>query len=293
VTVLGFGTRELRGGERGPHISEAQAERVLHAVLDAGINFIDTSIDYGVSEERIGRYIAHRRDEYVLASKCGCVIDGAVGEHLHTAANIRKGTERSLRLLRTEQLDILQFHCSLTLEEFERDGALSEVVKLRDEGKVRLIGVSGTLPNLMEQLESGVFDTFQIPYSALQRDHEGVLELARKRGYGTIVRGGAARGAPSDWTRTSTMLPGSTMRDRWETARLDDVLDGMSRMEFTVRFTLSNPGVDTVIVGTKDTDHLRQNVEAALRGPLSPDLLIEAKRRLDSAGCTVERVHIE
>ncbi len=97
ATILGFGAMELRGGGRGPEITEEQAETILNAVLDNGINFIDTSIDYGRSEELIGKYISHRRDEYFLASKCGCVVDGQQGEHVHTAENIRKGVENSLK----------------------------------------------------------------------------------------------------------------------------------------------------------------------------------------------------
>src|SRR5262245_57061813 len=63
VTMLGYGAMELRGVPRGRDVSDAQAETILHAVLDAGINYIDTSIDYGVREERIGRYIGDRRAE--------------------------------------------------------------------------------------------------------------------------------------------------------------------------------------------------------------------------------------
>jgi aryl-alcohol dehydrogenase-like predicted oxidoreductase len=70
VTMLGYGAMELRGAPRARDISEFQAETILNAVLDSGINYIDTSIDYGLSEERIGRYIGHRRDEYYLASTC-------------------------------------------------------------------------------------------------------------------------------------------------------------------------------------------------------------------------------
>jgi aryl-alcohol dehydrogenase-like predicted oxidoreductase len=66
VTTLGYGAMELRGAPRARDISEAQAETILNKVLDAGINYIDTSVDYGVSEERIGRYISHRRAEYYL-----------------------------------------------------------------------------------------------------------------------------------------------------------------------------------------------------------------------------------
>src|SRR5713226_8899512 len=69
VTTLGYGAMELRGAPSGPEVSDEAAEKVLNTVLDAGINFIDTSIDYGRSEELIGRFIAHRRAEYFLASK--------------------------------------------------------------------------------------------------------------------------------------------------------------------------------------------------------------------------------
>jgi aryl-alcohol dehydrogenase-like predicted oxidoreductase len=286
VTTLGYGAMELRGAPNGPEVSDEQAERVLGAVLDAGINVIDTSPDYGRSEDLIGRSIAHRRSEYFLASKCGCVPGGGMGrEHIHTAENIRAGVEQSLRRMRTDYLDLVQFHRSLTQREFEEHGALAELQKMQGEGKVRFIGVSGTLPNLVEQIEMGVFDAFQIPYSALQREHEAVIARASAAGAGIIIRGGAARGTPDDWEgRSYYMLPGTTPRDRWEQARLDELLDGMSRMEFTVRFTLSNPDLDTTIIGTKDAGHLQDNIAAALKGPLPADVVAEAKRRLAAAG---------
>ena len=74
VTTLGYGAMKLRGAPRARDISEAQAETILNKAVNAGINYIDTSIDYGLSEERIGRYISNRRAEYNLASKCGCLV---------------------------------------------------------------------------------------------------------------------------------------------------------------------------------------------------------------------------
>ncbi len=285
VTTLGYGAMELRGAPAGPEVSDHDAEQVLNAVLDAGINFIDTSIDYGRSEELIGRFIAHRRSEYFLASKCGCVPNAPMGaEHIHTAENIRTGVENSLRRMKTDYLDLVQFHRSITRREFEQHGALEAVLALKQEGKVRAIGVSGTLPNLVEQIEMGVFDAFQIPYSALQREHEAVIARASAADVGIIIRGGVARGAPADWRRNYYMLPGTAMRDRWQNARLDDLLGGASRSEFTLRFTLSNPDLDTTIVGTRDLGHLRDNIAAALKGPLPDDVVNEAKRRLAAAG---------
>jgi len=288
ATILGYGAMELRGDARGPALSDREAEQLLNGVLDAGINLIDTSIDYGRSEERIGRFIAHRRNEYFLASKCGCVVGGAQGEHVHTAANVRHGVENSLRLLKTDHLDLVQFHRSLTLEEFRLEGALQELQKLKQEGKVRFLGVSGILPNLVEQIDSGVFDAFQIPYSLLQREHEDVVTRAAHAGAGTLIRGGVARGAPSDWDRTYYMVPSPTLRDRWEQARLDELLGGLTRIELTLRFTLSHPGLHTSIVGTSKLEHLRQNIEAAKRGPLPAELVEKIKRRLDEVGVRSE-----
>src|SRR5688572_5977857 len=103
VTMLGYGAMELRGEPRGRDVTEAQADTILNAALDAGINYLDTSIDYGLSEERIGRYIAHRRSEYYLASKCGCVVGAASAarghrnQHMYTRDNLLAGVEQSLR----------------------------------------------------------------------------------------------------------------------------------------------------------------------------------------------------
>ena len=285
VTTLGYGAMELRGAPSGPAVSDTAAEKVLNAVLDAGINFIDTSIDYGQSEDLIGRFIAHRRREYFLASKCGCVPGAPMGaEHVHTADNIKAGVEQSLRRMKTDYLDLVQFHRSLTRQEFEEHGALDAALALKKAGKVRFLGVSGTLPNLVEQIEMGVFDAFQIPYSALQREHEEIISRAGVAEAGIIIRGGVARGAPSDWQRTYYMLPGSSLRERWEKARLDDLLDGLSPLEFTLRFTLSNHDLDTTIVGTSDVGHLSDNIAAALKGPLPESVMEEAKRRLAEAG---------
>ena len=155
---------------------------------------------------------------------------------------------------------------------------------------MRFIGVSGTLPNLDEQIGMGVFDVFQIPYSALQRDHENAIARASKAGAGVLIRGGVARGAPSDWhSRGYYMISSATMRERCERAGLDELLGGMDRMEFMLRFALTNPDLDTTIVGTRDPAHMRQNIEAALRGPLPEDVMREAMRRLDQAGSHSEQ----
>jgi len=292
VSVLGYGAMELRGPPRGPAIDDAEAGRLLNELLDAGINLIDTSVDYGCSEELIGRYVSGRRDEYFLASKCGCPLSPPPDatppyKHDYSAANVRADVEQSLQRLQTDRLDLVQVHMSPSVEEMDRGGTLEELVRLRDEGKLRFIGMSGILPNLPDHIDMGVFDVFQIPYSALQREHEELISRAASAGAGVLVRGGAARGTAAGdkaWSvQPLSLSDQAPVRDLWEAADLDALLDGMSRHEFILRFTLSHPALSSTIVGTSNPSHLRSNVEIAQRGPLPEDLYAEARRRLAAA----------
>ena len=292
VTKLGYGAMELRGpgAMMGRDLDPGTAGKLLNAVLDAGINFIDTSPDYGASEESIGQHLSGRRREFFLASKCGCPVgdagEGARREHVFTRQNVRAGVEQSLRRMKTDHLDIVQFHASPPRSVLEENEAVEELKDLRREGKIRFLGMSGTLPNLTDHIAMGVFDAFQIPYSALEREHEGAISEAAAAGAGTIIRGGVARGTPDAPEERLSRLPEpfrqtyQQRRDRWEEAKLDDLLDGASRTEFMLRFTITHPGMHTTIVGTANPDHLADNVAAAAKGPLPHDVYEEAKTRL-------------
>jgi aryl-alcohol dehydrogenase-like predicted oxidoreductase len=292
VSTLGYGAMELRGLPHGREIPDADAGALLNAVLDAGINMIDTSIDYGRSEELIGRFLAARRDEYFLASKCGCPLDPDPSwpqpyPHDYTPTNVRAGVEQSLRRLRTDYLDLLQVHMSPPRERLETEQTIATMLALRDAGTIRFLGMSGTIPNLADHIAMGVFDVFQIPYSALQREHEQLVTRAAQAGAGTLIRGGAARGAPAEdkgWGTTPIGTQAGEAERRWRESNVEELLDGMSRMEFTLRFTLSHPDLSSTIVGTASPEHLRSNLEIAAKGPLPPDLYAEAKRRLDTVG---------
>jgi aryl-alcohol dehydrogenase-like predicted oxidoreductase len=284
VTQLGYGAMELRGAPRGPVVDDAQAEQVLRAVVDGGINYIDTSIDYGVSEERIGATLSSRRSEFYLASKCGCAVNPAPGErpdHVFTRENVVAGVEQSLRRLRTDYLDVVQFHASPSPEVLKQQGGLEALQDLQRQGKVRFLGISGTLPNLPEQIRTGVFDVFQIPYSALQPEHEQLISDAAAAGGGTVIRGGVVKGAlAADKDGAAPRGVAVDPREAWDRAHLDDLLEGASRNEFILRYTLSHPDMHTTIVGTANLEHLAANLAAARKGPLAPDVYLEARRRL-------------
>ena len=270
VTRLGYGAAHHRP------MTNDEARVVHAAVLDSGINFIDTSDDYGNSEELIGEYLSPRRSEFLLATKCG-MRPGGVG-HLWTRENILRTLEQSLRRLRADYVDVMQLH-NAGVEECERGGLVDGLQAMRREGKVRWIGASTTMLHLPTLLSWGVFDAFQIPYSALEREHENWITKSAEAGVGIIIRGGVARGEPGE---------GTGRQDRWESferAGLDDLREeGESRSSLLLRYTLTHPHSDTIIVGTTNPAHVAENVQTILRGPLSPDTYREIKRRMDAAG---------
>ena len=277
VTQLGYGSMGLRGprtwGVRV--VSDEEADCFLNAVLDAGINFVDTAPDYGVSEERIGRYLSTRRAEFYLATKCGCDSiqheDRLDVRHVWTRDVIQRNIETSLRRLNTDYVDVLQFHGG-DAETLQREGLIELLMSFREQGIIRFLGVSSSLPHLPGLIDLGVFDTFQIPYSCLAPEHHAWITRAAETGAGIILRGGIAHGGPE------AEIQRPALNDIWTQAKLDEVLpEGMKRAELILRHTLSHPHCHTTIVGTCNPEHLAENLAAAARGPL-PSELYEAIR---------------
>ncbi len=285
VTQLGYGAMEVRGSRiwGGRPVTEEQANSILNAVLDSGINFIDTSNDYGRSEEFIGKYIATRRSEYILATKCGCTVvhrDENTDDtpHVWTRENLFRGLEESLERMKTDYVDVMQLH-NPSVEQVEQGDLVAVLQEMKQQGKVRWIGCSSTQPHIATYIGWNVFDVYQIPYSGLERAHENIISQAAAAGCGIIDRGGVARGEPGE---------GLGGEDRWakfEAAKLDELRgEGESRTAFLLRFLLSHPDIHTTIVGTLIPSHLEENVRIAELGPLSTEVYAEAKTRLDAAG---------
>ncbi len=291
VTKLGFGSMELRGTDHFPRLTSQQASTILNAVLDNGINFIDTSPDYGYAEALIGEHLAQRRGEFFLASKCGCPVEAVDVSHElrkphdFSCGNVRAGVEQSLRRLRTDHLDLVQFHLSPSRAELEAHDSIAELLKLKGEGKLRFIGISGNIPHLADHIAMNVFDVIQCPYSLVERDHEDLIHQARLNNVGVIIRGGVARGVMVKDAALINDYPPflqpafRARRKLWSETRVDDLLQGMTPMEFMLRFTLSNPDMTTTIVGTANPEHLLANVKVAARGPLPADVYAETCKR--------------
>ena len=223
---------ELRGPPRGPELDDRDAGRLLNAVLDSGINLIDTSIDYGNSEELIGRFLGSRRDEYFLASKCGCLLappPGATAPYPHDyrAANVRAGVEQSLRRLQTDHLDLVQVHMS------RRARSLSPTPPSRRWWRcaMRARSASSACPASTpprRPLAMGCSTSSRSRTHLLQRGHEQLISQAADGGAGVFVRGGAARGTASEdkgWSVRPLSGGDVPAEQTWEAARLDELLD--------------------------------------------------------------------
>jgi aryl-alcohol dehydrogenase-like predicted oxidoreductase len=180
--------------------------------------------------------------------------------------------------MKTDYVDIMQLH-NPPADVCEQAGLVDALREMRQQGKARFISISSTLPHLPTYLKWGVFDSFQIPYSALEREHEEWIAEVGKAGSGVIVRGGVAKGEPG---------VGLGRADRWEkfeAAQLDELCEpGEARTSLLLRYTLTHPHAHTIIVGTLHPEHLAENVQAISRGPLSPVVYAEAKRRLAVVG---------
>ena len=290
ISVLGFGSLELRGmvAGVGRSIDENRAEAILNQVLDSGINYIDTSVDYGGSEKRIGKFISARRSEFILATKCGCPPDISrfspeertrygvplPSFHDYSRKNIIDTLDQSLLRLNTDYIDVLQLHFSPSVELLKQESAIDTLACLKQDGKIRFIGCSSILPNIMDHIKMGVFDVLQIPYSKLDPAHEHAIHLASEAGIGTVIRGGVAKGLPDQQHSSAAAW------ELWELANLDEFLNGMTRIEFLLRLTISNPDVHTAIIGTLNPDHLKTNIAAVAAGPLPTELYTEISDRL-------------
>src|SRR5689334_24940565 len=137
VTRLSFGAMEIRGPRiwGGRPVTDQQAETILNAVLDAGINFIDTANDYGKSEMYIGQYIARRHDRFYVATKCGCSMQYAGDHdetpHFWTRDNIQRNIADPLMKMRMDYVDILQLH-NPNVETTEKNGLVNILKELRN-----------------------------------------------------------------------------------------------------------------------------------------------------------------
>jgi aryl-alcohol dehydrogenase-like predicted oxidoreductase len=277
VSRLGAGLAEMG---RLSLKEEAMASDLLNAALDGGINFLDTAACYGSSEELIGRTVAHRRDEYVLATKAGHVTGGYQGQ-AWTAQTIRDSIERSLRRMKTDHVDLAQLH-SCGVETLECGEVIQALLDAKKAGKARFVGYSGDHEAAMWAVESGHFDTLQTSFNLLdQGPRKALLPRAKEEGLGVIIKrpiANAVWGAPSKSSR-------QTYRERAEQMKDQGEIPGApgDPIALALGFTLAHDQVDTAIVGTSHLVHMKANIKLVEWPlPLPEETIKELHRRFDA-----------
>ena len=172
VTRLAFGGARI-GFE---DVTDDQVDALLNGLLDNGVTFLDTAACYDDSEELIGKFVSHRREEYVLASKCGHVAGDATGEPW-TADTINHSIDRSLRLLKTDRIDLMQLH-SCSAEVLKKGEAVEAVQRAQEAGKVRYLSYSGDGDNALHAIGMGIFATLQTSFNVVDQ-RRALSEAAR------------------------------------------------------------------------------------------------------------------
>lgn len=301
ASVVGLGAWAI-GGWMWGGTDEAEAVRAIHASLDAGINLVDTAPAYGfgASEELVGKAIADRRDQVVLATKCGLVWGGEGGEfffdsegkrihRLLAPASVRGEVERSLKRLGVQTIDLYQTHWQdPTTPIAETMGTLLD---LKREGKIRAIGASNaTAAQLAEYLAVGQLDSDQESFNMIDRHLEDDgLPYCRAHGLAVLAYSSMARGlltgkvppervfAPGDHRAEH---PWFTVESRKRVAELLASIRpvanqyGVTLGQLAVAWALARPGVTHALVGARTPQQALENARAG-EVELFPDDLAE------------------
>ncbi len=237
VSPIGFGAFKI-GRNEGIKYPDAYelpddgaTEKLLNGVLDLGINCIDTAPAYGSSEERIGRFIGHRRKEYVLSTKVGETFADGRSTYDFSDRAVRAGVHRSLTRLKSDVLDMVFVHAGREdVRVLKNTAVVPTLQALRDDGLIRFLGFSGYTPDAFE-LALEWADAIMVEYNPAEQSAEPIVDAAARRGTAVFAKKGLG--------------------------------SGRLAADESIRFVLSNAGVTCQLVGSLSIEHLRENVTTA------------------------------
>jgi aryl-alcohol dehydrogenase-like predicted oxidoreductase len=250
VSILGFGAGHIGS----PDQDEKKIESFLNEILDLGINLIDTARAYGLSEKRIGKYISHRRSEYILSTKVGYDVEWKPD---WTYDSVYYGIDQALQLLKTDYLDIVHLH-SCSKEILEHGDVIFALEKGKQEGKIRFMAFSGENEALDYALETGKFDSIQTSVNIC--DQKGIskyLPKAQDSGLGVIAKRPIAN-AP--WRHAAPPV-GHYSEEYWHRLKKMNLDIPVADMQdIAIRFSAFAPGVATCIVGSSNLEHVKESI---------------------------------
>ena len=244
VSAVGFGGIPIQ------RVDKDTATAMLKEALNQGINFIDTARGYLVSEELIGEALKEiGRDRFILATK----------SMNRTYEGIKAELATSMKNLKTDYIDLYQFHNVRSFEDYKRlmseDGAYKYAIEAREKGLIKHIGISSHSADVLKTaVETDYFETIQFPYNAVERQGEDVFKRAKERNIGVIIMKPLAGGA-------------------------------ISKGELAIRFILENPNVSVVIPGMDSVEQVVENAQPGKDGRgLSDEERAQVEREASELG---------
>ena len=304
VSEIGYGAWGI-AGDWWKGGTDEEALTSLNLAIDLGVNFIDTALGYGEghSERLIGQVVRSRSERVYVATKIppkNFIFPAKPGTPLEEAFPkdwIIECTEKSLRNLGLERIDLQQFHVWLD-EWADNDEWKEAVTKLKEQGKIAAFGLSLNFPFPPEEpdypqkaIRTGLIDTCMAVYNIYEQGpEEKLFPLAMEENVGIIARCPLDEGALTGKITPETVFPeddwrneyfrGDRKREVCERAQALRWLihgDVESLAEAALRFCLSHPAVSTVIVGMRRPEHARANARASDKGPLPKEDLERLK----------------
>jgi aryl-alcohol dehydrogenase-like predicted oxidoreductase len=237
VSPIAYGTFKIGRNQKIKYAQpydlpdEREVERLLNAVLDLGVNHIDTAPAYGLSEERVGRHLASRRREFVLSTKVGEVFENGESRYVFEADAVRASVAQSLRRLQTDVLDVVLIHAPADDVRVLTETPVVETLQsLKAAGDIRAIGLSGKTVEAARQALDWA-DVLMVEYHPQDVSHAAVMAEADARAIGIMVKKGLAAG----YLSPAEAIP----------------------------FVLQTPGVCDVVVGGLSLEHMAENVRIA------------------------------
>jgi aryl-alcohol dehydrogenase-like predicted oxidoreductase len=280
VSVVGVGTWQF-GGEWGKSYTQDEVDRILGTAKEMGINLIDTAECYGdhLSESFIGKSIQRERQDWIIATKFGHQFHGHMNRTNHwSPEEVQKQLEDSLRALRTDYIDIYQFHSGSDAS-FDQDDLWTMLDKQVQAGKIRQLGISIGDNDNLHQTESATkvkADVIQVVYNRLDRKpEERVFPSCQRQDLGVLARVPLASGLLSGKYRPGVVFQQNDVRNRLqkveltkklqmvEEIRRKEVPEGVEMAQWALAWCLKHPAVTCVIPGCKDVEQVMSNAKAA------------------------------
>ena len=287
VTELGFGAWTIGGVSYGD-VDKKDAVDTINSYINAGGNFIDTARRYDASESILGNYFKEyrNRENIILCSKT------FAGQQMETVPIIREDVEASLKLMGTSYIDVYYLH-QPPEDDGVIDAALTELEKAKEEGLIRHIGASIKGPNVNQMtvdlcrkyIKTGRVDVFQVVYSILRQKLYDVILEAQDAGIGIVARTALESGFLSGNYRPGHVFTEPDHRARWIEANLEFILEKTRDIgklvnapyenipQIATKFTLTNPGISTLILGARNSDQVIRNMKTEILPPLPEETL--------------------